>query len=81
MSLNETYSGVWVVKHLSDMFHVKNGLKHGDAIPPLLFNFVLGYAIMRVQKTQDGLKLNGTLQLLVYANDVNMLYGTVETIK
>jgi len=30
---------------------------------------------------QDGLKLNGTHQLLAYADDVNMLGGSVHTVK
>jgi len=47
----------------------------------LLFNFALEYAIMRVQVIQDGLKLNVTYQLLVYADDVNMLGASVSTIK
>ena len=36
---------------------------------------------MRIQVNQDGLKLNGTHQLLVYADDVNILGGTVHSIK
>jgi hypothetical protein len=39
------------------------------------------YEIRRVQVNQDGLKLNGRHQLLVYADDVNILGGSVYTIK
>jgi len=48
---------------------------------PLLFNFALKYAILRVQVNQGGLKLNGTHQLLVYADDVNILGGSTSAIK
>jgi len=62
------------------MFRFRNGLKQGDALSPLLFNFALD-AIRRVQVNQDGLKLNGTHQLLAYADDVNLLGGSVDTVK
>jgi hypothetical protein len=39
MSLNETYSKVHIGKYLSDTFPIQNGLKQGDALAPLLFNF------------------------------------------
>jgi hypothetical protein len=45
MCLNETYSKVRIGKHLSDSFPIQNGLKQGDALSPLLFNFALEYAI------------------------------------
>jgi len=56
-------------------------LKQGDALAPVLFNFALEYAITRVQVNQDGLKLNGTHQLLAYADDVNILAGSIHTLK
>ena len=49
MCLNETYSRVQVGKNLSEMFPIRNGLKQGDALSSLLFNFALEYAIKRVQ--------------------------------
>jgi len=63
------------------MFPISNGLKQGDALSPLLFNFALEYAIRRVLVNQDGLKLHGTHQLLVNADDVNILGGSVHTVK
>jgi F0F1-type ATP synthase alpha subunit len=47
----------------------------------LLFNFVLEYAIRRVRLKEDGLKLNGAHQHLVYGDDVNILGGSIHTVK
>jgi len=63
------------------MFPIRNGLKQGDALSPLFINFVFEYTIRRVQVNQDGLKLYGTHQPLVYADDVNILGGSVHTVK
>ena len=81
MCLTETYSRVRIGKNLSDMFPIRNGLKQGDALSPLFFNFASEYAIRRVQVNQDGLKLNATHQLLAYADDINILGGSVDTVK
>jgi len=81
MCLSEMYRRVWVGKNLSDTFPIRNGLKQEDALSPLLFSFALYYASRRIQVKQDGLKLNGTHQLLVYADDVNVLGGSIHTMK
>ena len=79
--LNEIYNRVRVSEYFSDMFPNRNGLKPGFFLSPMLFNFALEYAIGRVQVKQEGLKLNGTHQLLVYANAVNVLGGSVHTLR
>jgi hypothetical protein len=53
MCLNETYGKDRIGKHLSDNFPIHNGLKQGDALWPLLFNF----AVRKVEEIQVGLKL------------------------
>jgi hypothetical protein len=50
-------------------------------LSPLLFNFAFVYAIRRIQKIQEGLKLNGTHQLLAYADGVNIVGENVDTIR
>jgi hypothetical protein len=75
------YSKVRVGKYLANTFPIKDSLKQGDTILPLLFNFGLEYAIKMVQAKQEDLKLNGTHQFLVYANNVSILGGSIHTIK
>jgi hypothetical protein len=79
--LNKTYNKVHIGKHLSDSFPIQNGLKQLDSLSPLLFSFVLEYAIRKVQENQVGLKLNGTHQLLAYVDDVYLQGDNISSVK
>jgi len=81
MSLTEICSRDRVGENVSDRFLIRNGLKQGDALTLLFFNYVLQYAIRSFQVNQNGLKLNGAHQLLAYADDVNILGGSIHTLK
>jgi len=41
MSLTETYRRVRIGKNVSNRFPIRNGLKQGDGLSPVLFNFAL----------------------------------------
>jgi hypothetical protein len=66
---------------LSDKFPIQNGLKQRDALSPLLFNFALELDARKFQENEIGLELNGTHQILVYAEDDKLLDDSVSTIK
>jgi hypothetical protein len=79
--LNETYNKVCIGKYLSHTFSIQNGLKHGDALSPFLFNFDLECDIRTTQENQDGVKLNEAQQIQICAADVNQFGDNINTLK
>jgi len=80
MCLNETYIKVRVDKDVSDTFPIQSVLRQGDNFSLLIFNFIFEYGIRKVQENQERLELNGTHQLLIYADDIHTLYENIRTI-
>jgi hypothetical protein len=62
------YANICQITFLSKMV-----LNKENVLLPLFMNFALQCVIRKVQLSQMGLKLNGTHQLLAYADDVNLL--------
>ena len=60
--------------YLSSSFPIDNGLS------PLLSNFALEYAIRKAQEIRLGLSMNGTHQVLAYADDINLIGDDIRTI-
>jgi len=52
MCLSDPISRVRIGNNMSDSFKVRNGLKQDDALSPLLFNFALEYAILKLKRTR-----------------------------
>ncbi|PSN32180.1 hypothetical protein C0J52_25700 [Blattella germanica] len=60
-----------------NIFEIHNGLKQGDALSPLLFNFILQYAL----EDKQGVQLSGIHKLLVYADDIVLLGHSEKILK
>ena len=74
-----------IENYLSSSFLIKNGLKQGDALSLLTFNFALKCAIRKVQEKVFSiyleLDINGTHQVLVYEEDFNLIGNDMRTIE
>jgi hypothetical protein len=74
LCLKENYSKVHINKHLPDAFLTQKGMRKVHVLS-LIFNFSSQYAIGKFQNTYERSKMYGTQQVLVYADDINILGG------
>ena len=79
MCVNETSREVQIGISLSDTFPINKCPKQVDTLLSLLFKYAMEYATRKVQGKRERLKLNGAYQLLVFADDVNLLGGSTHT--
>jgi hypothetical protein len=63
-----------------DIIGTQNGLQQADTLSSLPFTFAVGNVTEKLQVNQDRLKLNGTDQLPVYPNYVNLVDENINTI-
>jgi hypothetical protein len=68
-------------RQLLGAVHVIRQILNGQSILITLWWFALDSAIRTVVENQVALELNGTHQMLVYADDVNLRCDSVDTIK
>ena len=80
--INELETGIKNT-NIRDFYSEINDFKKATGLEyhPFLFKFALEYAFRKVQANQEGFKLNGTLQALVYVDDVNILDGSIHAVK
>jgi len=77
MCLSDPISRVRIGNNMSYSSKIRNGLKQGDALSPLLFNFDLEYEILRIKGDKNG-SLN---QLFVYADDVDLIEDDIDELQ
>lgn len=66
---------------LSDLFKITKELKQGDGLAPMLFNLVLEYVVRKTQIDTSSTIMNKSIQLVGYADDIDILGRSISLIK
>ena len=77
--------GIYASEYMNKIYQesipiIRKNEYHND-LTDLLFNFALEYAIRKEQETNLGLDMNGTHQVLAYADNVNLIGDDIRTIE
>ena len=73
MTLRNTTGRVKVQNMMTEEFAINIGLRQGDALSTQLFNAVLEKVMRHIQINKGGSIYTRTLQILAYADDVNLI--------
>lgn len=79
--MQDTTGYVRIGGRLSDPFKITKGLKQGDGLAPMLFNLVLEYVVRKTQIDTSSTIMNKSIQLVGYADDIDILGRSVSLIK
>ncbi len=79
--LNGSTGRVRVGGNISEPFLIRDGLKQGNEMSTTLFNLTLEYVVRKLQVGNPGVTLNGTTQILGYADDLVLLGDSREAVK
>lgn len=67
---------IYFGNHISDSYEIKRGLRQGDPLAPILFNFVLEPFLLFYSRIADGPPIIGLpLKVAAFADDTHLLMG------
>jgi len=66
---------------MSEDFGVDTGVRQGDGLSPILFNLALETALQQVKKSDVGIKIGKTINILAFADDVVIMAENIQDLK
>lgn len=73
MSVENSKKFVRVGSALSEPFRITSGLKQGDAVSPILFNFALDKAVRNAETTMQIFAVDGRRLLIFFVDDFDII--------
>ncbi|XP_054287945.1 uncharacterized protein LOC129003672 [Macrosteles quadrilineatus] len=67
--------------HNCNTFEVNSGVRQGDGLSPILFNFAIEEALQKVAEKNIGVKIGTKINILAFADDVVIITEKLEDLK
>jgi hypothetical protein len=80
-TMKETKAQVRIQGQLTEEFEVKQGIKQGNGLAPILFNVELEYIIRKLTVSTNSTLLYKSVQVVGYADDINIMARTFKAAK